>query len=97
MLALTDSAVEAVKDIVAASDEGAQTCGLRLTAAPEGTRARFQLNVVPLPAEDHEVIEEQGARIVLEREAASLLDGKPLDASVDQNEVAFTIEDQSGR
>jgi iron-sulfur cluster assembly protein len=86
-----------VKDIVATSDEGAQPCGLRLTAAPKGTRARFQLNVGPLPAEDDEVIDEQGARMFLEREAASLLDGKLLDGSVDQNEVAFTIEDQSGR
>ena len=86
-----------MKDIVATSDEGTQACGLRLSSAPEGTRARFRLNVVPLPAEDDEVIDEQGARMFLEREAASPLDGELLDGSVDQNEVAFTIEDQSGR
>ena len=97
MLALTESAVEAVRNIVAASDEDLQTCGLRLSAARERTRTRFQLSVVPLPAEDDEVIEEQGARVFLEREAASLLDDKLLDASVDQNKVAFTIEDQIGR
>jgi Fe-S cluster assembly iron-binding protein IscA len=40
------------------------------------------------------VIEEQGARVFLEREAASFLDDKVLDASVEQDQVAFTITDQ---
>jgi iron-sulfur cluster assembly protein len=49
---------------------------------------------VPLPAEDDEVVEEQGARVFLEPEAASLLDDKVLDASVEQDQVAFTIADR---
>ena len=59
-----------------------------------GGPANFQLSVVQLPAEDDEVIEEQGARVVLEPEAASLLEDKVLDASVEQDQVAFTIADQ---
>ena len=59
-----------------------------------GTQANFQLSVVSLPAEDDEVIEEQGALVFIEPEAASLLDDKVLDASVEQNQVAFTIADQ---
>ncbi len=94
MLALTESAVQAVKDIVSSSDEVAETGGLRMVAERAGTQANFQLRVVPLPGEDDEVIEEQGARVFLEPEAASLLDDKVLDASVDQNQVAFTIADQ---
>jgi iron-sulfur cluster assembly protein len=94
LLALTDSAVQAVKDIVSSSDEASETRGLRLVAERAGTQANFHLNVVPLPAEDDEVIEEQGARVFLEPEAASLLDDKVLDASVEQNQVAFTIADQ---
>jgi hypothetical protein len=39
--------------------------------------------------------EEQGARVFLEPEAASLLDDKVLDASVEQDHVAFTIAEQS--
>ena len=93
MLALTDSAVEAVKKIVSSSDKGSETSGLRMTAEP-GTQERFRLSVVRLPAEDDEVIEEHGARVFVEAEAASLLDDKVLDASVDQNQVAFTIADQ---
>jgi iron-sulfur cluster assembly protein len=55
----------------------------------------FHLSIVPLPAEDDEVIEEDGARIFLDPEAASLLDDKVLDVSVEQNQLAFTIGNQS--
>ena len=95
LLALTDNAVEAVKNIVSSSDETSETGGLRLVAERAGTQANLQLSVVPLPAEDDEVIEEQGARVFLEPEAASLLDDKVLDASVEQDQVAFTIADQN--
>jgi Fe-S cluster assembly iron-binding protein IscA len=65
-----------------------------LVAEQTGMQANLELSVVPLPAEDDEVIEEQGARVFLEPEAAALLDDKVLDASVEQNQVAFTIADQ---
>ena len=65
-----------------------------MVAERAGTQANFQLSVVPLPAEDDEVIDEQGARVFLEAEAASLLEDKVLDADVEQNHVAFTIADQ---
>jgi iron-sulfur cluster assembly protein len=94
LLALTDSAVEAVKSIISSSDEASETSGLRMVAEREGTQANFHLDVVTLPAEDDEVIDEQGARVFLEPEAASLLDDKVLDASVEQDQVAFTIADQ---
>lgn len=94
MLALTDSAVEAVKNIVSSSDEASETGGLRMVAEQAGMQTNLQLSVVTLPAEDDEVIEEQGARVFLDPEAASLLDDKVLDASVKQDQVAFTIADQ---
>jgi Fe-S cluster assembly iron-binding protein IscA len=52
----------------------------------------LRLSVALLPSEDDEVLEEQG-RVFLEPEAASLLDDNVLDASVEQNQVAFTIAD----
>ncbi len=94
LLALTDNAVEAVKSIVSSSDEASETSGLRMVAERAGPQANFHLTVVPLPAEDDEVIDEQGARVFLEPEAASLLDDKVLDASVEQDQVAFTIAEQ---
>jgi iron-sulfur cluster assembly protein len=94
LLALTDNAVEAVKNIVSSSDETSETSGLRVVAERAGNQANLQLSVVPLPAEDDEVIEEQGVRVFLEPEAASLLDEKVLDASVEQDQIAFTLADQ---
>lgn len=94
LLALTDSAVEAVKSFLSSSDEASDTSGLRIVAERAGTQANFHLDVVALPAADDEVIDEQGARVFLEPEAASLLDAKILDPSVDQDQVAFTIADQ---
>lgn len=94
MLALTESAVDAVKRIVESSDEASDTAGLRLVAEQTGMEANLQLSVTRLPAEDDEVIEEEGARVFLEPAAASLLDDKVLDASIEQNRVAFMIADQ---
>ncbi len=95
MLALTDSAVQAVRDIISSSPELDETGGLRMVAEPAGTEANLQLSVVPQPAEDDEVIDEEGARVFLEPEAASLLDDKVLDARVEDNRVAFTIAEQA--
>jgi iron-sulfur cluster assembly protein len=95
LLALTDTAVEAVRHILSSSDEIPETGGLRMVAEQEGPQMNFQLSIVPLPAEDDEVIEERGARVFLEPEAASVLDDKVLDASVQQDQVAFSIADQA--
>ncbi len=94
MLALTDRAVEAVKDIVSSSEEAPQTSGLRWTADQDGGRAGFKLKLVPIPAEDDQIIDEQGARVFVDAQAAQLLDHKVLDARIDEHEVAFTFIDQ---
>ncbi|HET7044453.1 MAG TPA: hypothetical protein VFI37_06350 [Gaiellaceae bacterium] len=95
LLALTDNAVEAVKNIVSSAGDVPDTGGLRVFAEREGTEANFKLSVAALPAEDDQVVEEQGARVFLEPEAATLLDDKVLDASVDERQVAFTIAEQA--
>jgi Fe-S cluster assembly iron-binding protein IscA len=41
------------------------------------------------------VIEEHGARVFVEANAAILLDDKVLDATTDRDQVAFTFVDQS--
>jgi Fe-S cluster assembly iron-binding protein IscA len=94
VLALTDNAVEAVKTLVESSDQADETSGLRMVAEPAGPQTNLQLSVVAVPAEDDEVIEEQGARVFLEPKAASLLDDKVLDASIEQDRVAFTFAEQ---
>ena len=77
------------------SDTAAETGGLRMAAAAAGPQTtNLELSVVALPGEDDEVIEESGARLFLDREAAELLDDKVLDASVERDQVAFTLADQ---
>jgi iron-sulfur cluster assembly protein len=95
MLALTERAVEAVKGIVSSVEGVSESGGVRLAADEPGAESGFRLSVVGLPAEDDQVIEEHGARVFLEPRAASLLDDKLLDASVAQNQVAFTLADQA--
>jgi iron-sulfur cluster assembly protein len=63
-----------------------------LLSAPGGGELPAQCGCAA--AEDDEVIEEERARIFLDPEAASLLEDKVLDASVEQNQVAFTLADQ---
>jgi iron-sulfur cluster assembly protein len=52
------------------------------------------VSVAAMPGEDDEVVESDGARVFLEPNAATLLDDKLLDASVEQNDVSFMIVDQ---
>jgi iron-sulfur cluster assembly protein len=80
--------------IVSSSDDVSETSGLRMVAEQAGAQMNLQLSIASLPSEDDEVIEEHGARIFLEPAAASLPGDKVLDASVEQNQVAFTIADQ---
>jgi iron-sulfur cluster assembly protein len=96
LLALTESAVQAVRGIVSSSDLE-ETGGLRFVAESEGAETNVQVSVVALPGEDDQVIEQEGARLFLEPDAASLLDDKILDARpVEKDKVAFTFTDQSG-
>lgn len=94
MLELTDAAAEAVRAIVGSSDETAETGGLRVVAEPEGDQVTLQFNVAVVPAEDDDVVEASGARIFMEPVAASLLDDKLLDASIDGDRIAFLLTDQ---
>jgi Fe-S cluster assembly iron-binding protein IscA len=92
---LTESAVQVVKEIVGAAEETADLGGLRVVAEHAGQEVNFQLSVAALPGEDDDVIDQEGARLFLDPEASSLLDDKVLDASVMQNQVAFTLAEQA--
>jgi Fe-S cluster assembly iron-binding protein IscA len=94
MLTLTDRAVNAVKEIVATSEADSDTGGLRMAANPTASASNFQISVAALPGEDDQVVEEHGARLFLDQQAAQLLDDKVLDAIVEPDQVAFTLADQ---
>lgn len=95
MLAITESAADAIRGIVAAPEvpEGA---GLRIASQPDASRpGTLEVSVAEVPAESDQVLDQDGARVFVEATAAELLDDKLLDAQVDGNRVGFTISDQA--
>jgi iron-sulfur cluster assembly protein len=93
MLAISDNAAEAIRGLVAAP-EVPDSAGLRITA-PLAAEASFELSVAAAPAEDDEVVEEQGAQVFLEPSAAVLLEDKRLDAQVEAGRVTFAIAERA--
>ncbi|HLI36449.1 MAG TPA: Fe-S cluster assembly protein HesB [Streptosporangiaceae bacterium] len=97
MLVLTPAAVQVVKTVTAApqAPEGA---GLRIsssTAEPQDAGA-LQVTAAEGPAEHDQVLENDGARVFLEPQAAAYLDDKVLDAQVnEQGAASFTLAQQA--
>jgi iron-sulfur cluster assembly protein len=98
MLVLTPAAVQVVKTVTAApqAPEGA---GLRIassTAAAPDDAGALQVTAAEGPAEHDQVLENDGARVFLEPQAAAYLDDKVLDAQVDeQGAASFTLAQQA--
>jgi iron-sulfur cluster assembly protein len=93
MLAIGQSAAEVIRDLVAAPEvpEGA---GLRI-AAPATGDSSLEVSLALTPAEDDEVVEEQGAQVFLEPSAAALLGNKRLEAQVEGGQVIFAFADHA--
>lgn len=94
MLTLTDSAKEMVRDMVSA-ESAPEGSGLRIAAAhdEEGGPA-LSLELATEPAEGDQVLDDEGTRVFLEPEAASMLDDKVLNAQRHDDHYHFTLEDQ---
>ncbi|MGH3681745.1 MAG: adhesin [Natronosporangium sp.] len=89
---MTDNAVAAIRSLTAAPEvpDGA---GLRIATDPAA--AALQLTVAPEPHEGDAVVDNAGARLFLDTDAALLLDDKALDATVDdQGSVQFALAEQ---
>jgi Fe-S cluster assembly iron-binding protein IscA len=67
--------------------------GLRIDTAGE---AQFSLEIAPEPAPGDQVIEEGGARVFVDPEAALILDNAELEARSDGNQVAFGLTQAGG-
>ena len=93
MLAISENAAEAIRGLVA-SPEVPDSAGLRIAAHPT-EESSLEVSVAATPAEDDEVVSEQGAQVFLEPGAAALLDDKRLDAQVEAGQVIFAIADQA--
>ena len=94
MLTLTESAVSAIRTLTS-QPELPEDTGLRIMAQDEGAPS-FQVTLAETPVAGDQVIEEAGARVFLEANAAAALDDKALDAQVDdEGTVAFTVAQQT--
>ncbi|NEN78400.1 Fe-S cluster assembly protein HesB [Nocardioides zeae] len=88
MLTLTENASTIVKDITDAQPEAA---GLRISSE-SATEPAFAVSVAPAPEEGDQVVEQSGATVYLDTDAAQQLDDKVLDAAVDdQGGVQFAL------
>lgn len=94
MLTVTDNAVAAIRSLTA-QPEVPDGAGLRIATDPAA--GALQLSVAPEPHEGDQVVDNSGARLFLDTEAALLLDDKALDASVDDGgSVQFALAEQPG-
>jgi Fe-S cluster assembly iron-binding protein IscA len=92
MLAVTDNAATAIRDITA-QEAVPPGSGLRIAADESGNA--LTLSLVAEPLDGDQIIDESGARLFLDRLAARLLDDKELDVTVDPSgDLQFAVADR---
>jgi Fe-S cluster assembly iron-binding protein IscA len=84
MLVLTESAAKVVKSVTS-TPQAPGGAGLRISSSvpePESASA-LQVEAVPGPADNDQVLDAAGARVFVAPQAAAFLEDKVLDAQVD--------------
>jgi iron-sulfur cluster assembly protein len=88
MLVLTDNAVMAIRDLTA--QQGVpQTGGLRIAHDPSDDT--LLVAITEQPAQGDQVVDNLGARLFLDPQAARLLADKALDVTVEKDAVQFAF------
>jgi Fe-S cluster assembly iron-binding protein IscA len=89
VLTLTANAASEIRDIID-NPEVPDGCGLRIANDPQA--GGLTLTLAAAPAEDDQILDEDGARVFLEPQAASMLEEMALDAAHDgEGQVRFTV------
>jgi iron-sulfur cluster assembly protein len=92
MLTMTENAAAVIRDITG-QDQVQTNAGLRIAQDVAGS-LNLSLSAAPQPGD--EVVDESGARVFLDQEAAPMLADKALDVSVDdQGGVQFMLGQQA--
>jgi Fe-S cluster assembly iron-binding protein IscA len=90
VLAITSQASEAIRGIL--DDESVPDGAIvRIASADDG----LQLALVDGPEPDDELVSTEGAALAIEAATAALLDDKLLDAEMQDEEVTFSLTDQT--
>lgn len=96
MLILTDAAAEVVKSFTS-NPQVPDGAGLRIASSAPGSGSpeSLQVTATTAPGAGDQVIENDGARVYVEQQAAAYLDDKVLDAQVDgQGKAHFYLGEQ---
>ena len=86
MLTLTNHAQDAVRTLTK-DPQAPERAGLRIAAGNQG----LELMLVAEPAPGDALIDDDGARVFLESQAANLLDERTLDAEIEGDKVNFFL------
>jgi Fe-S cluster assembly iron-binding protein IscA len=84
MLTMTDNAVLVIRDLATQQDV-AEDGGLRIAADTQA--GSLSIELVEQPAQGDQVVDNQGARIFLDADAAALLNDTSVDAVVDEEGI----------
>jgi iron-sulfur cluster assembly protein len=94
MLALTDSAKDALRQIVE-DQQAPHGSGLRIAAeSSNGSDGSLAFDLAAEPSAGDTIVEDGGARVFLDETAAAMLEDKVLDATAHEDHVHLTVEDQ---
>lgn len=84
MLTMTDNAVLVIRDLAVQQDV-ADAGGLRIAADTDA--GSLSIELVPQPVQGDQVVDNEGARIFLDADAAELLNDTSVDATVDEEGI----------
>jgi iron-sulfur cluster assembly protein len=94
VLTLTEQAVAAIRNLTTRPGLSAET-GLRITPE-DGGAGGLALSLSDGPQAGDQVIEEADVQVFVQSDAAAALDGKSLDAQVNEDgQVSFTLQNQA--
>src|ERR687891_1927475 len=93
MLVLSENATMAIRNVVD-RPELPDASGIRISGE-QSESAHLNISMAETPEEGDQVVESGGARVFLEPSAATMLDDKVLDATVDEKgRIAFVLGSQ---
>ena len=96
MLAMTEQAIETIREIVEDSELG-PAAGLRISGANEGNGdAALDFEVAEEAVAGDEVVSQDGAIVFLDETAAAVLADKTLDVHAHGDHFHFSLEEQNG-
>lgn len=96
MLSISATAAEAINEIMDAN-EVPEEGGVRISVMPSEDSAgpTIGLSLVPAPAEEDQVVTDEGAQLFVAPELQTELDDKRLDAAVEGEGVTFAFQEQA--